>query len=269
MKTFSTFCLAFVITATLHAQQATTMSSALPPLPPGPLLKRAPDYATWTVTCQGHPAKGRAPAKSSTTGEEKPKDKEGKEAATIASTVVKTGSTILELNADTDGKRREIWHIGGLMVMKQPDAAEPTVWPDSAQADIYSVNFAAADFAGLDWISANTYTGMAKYQGRDCIQFTGEVSPLNPRAREEEAIAIGQAIAFGQPAPQETKVTAVAYIDLETRLPLVVTFGDEKRIYQYGTPPAAELTLPPELENAVKEREKQLKRLSTAPARAY
>jgi len=264
MKTSPIFCLAFLVTITLHAQQAAP-SPTLPPLPPGPLLKRAPDYSTWTVTCQGHAAEARPSVKPATT-EGKPKDKE---AVTIASTVVKTGSTILELNADTDGKRKEIWHIGGLMVMKQPDAAEPTVWPDTVQADIYSVNFAAVDFAGLDWISATTYSGMAKYQGRDCIQFTGEVSPLNPKAREEEAIAIGQAIAFGQPVPPETKVTAVAYIDLETRLPLVVTFGNEKRIYQYGTPPAAELTLPPELENAVKEREKQLKRLSTAPARAY
>jgi len=264
MKTFPIFCLAFVVTITLHAQQAAT-SPNLPPLPPGPLLKRAPDYSTWTVTCQGH-ALERRPVKSATSGEEKSKDKES---VTIASTVVKTGSTILELNADTDGKRKEIWHVGGLMVMKQPDTAEPIVWPDSAQADIYSVNFANADFAGLDWISSTTYAGMAKYQGRDCIQFNGDVSPLNPKAREEEAIAIGQAIAFGLPVPPETKVAAVAFIDLETRLPLVVTFGNEKRIYQYGTPPTADLTLPPELANAVKEREKQLKRLSTGPTRAY
>ena len=268
MKTLPTFCLVLVVTVTLHAQQGAP-SPTLPPLSPGPLLKRAPDYSTWTVTCQGHSLGGRQPVKPATTGEEKPKDKDGKEPVTIASTVIKTGSAILELNADTDGKRKEIWHIGGLMVMKQPDAAEPIVWPDSVQADIYSVNFAAADFAGLDWISATTYTGMAKYQGRDCIQFTGEVSPLNPKAREEEAIAIGQAIAFGQPVPQETKVAAVAYIDLETRLPLVVTFGNEKRFYQYGTPPTADLTLPPELANAVKEREKQMKRLSIGPSRAY
>lgn len=265
MKTFPIFCLAFAVTITLHAQQTAT-SPNLPPLPPGPLLKRAPDYSTWTVTCQGHALEGRQPVKTGPAGEEKPKDKDP---VTIASTVVKTGSTILELNADADGKRKEIWHVGGLMVMKQPDTAEPVVWPDSVQADIYSVNFANADFAGLDWISPTTYAGMAKYQGRDCIQFNGDVSPLNPKAREEEAIAIGQAIAFGQPAPPETKVPAVAYIDLETRLPLIVTFGKEKRIYQYGTPPTADLTLPPELANAVKEREKQLKRLSTGPTRAY
>jgi len=265
MKTFLTFCLALVVTVTLHAQQATP-SPNLPPLPPGPLLKRAPEYSTWTVTCQGQPVEGKESVKPATAGEEKPKDKNP---VTIAATVVKTGSTILELSTDTGGKRKEIWHVGGLMVMKQPDTAEPIVWPDSVQADIYSVDFATADFAGLDWVSAITYSGMAKYQGRDCIQFTGEVSPLNPKAREEEAIAIGQAIAFGQPVPHELKVPAVAYIDLETRLPLVVMFGKEKRIYQYGTPPATELTLPPELANAVKEREKQMKRLSSGPARAY
>ena len=268
MKTFLTFCLALVGTITLHAQQAPPPPSP-PALPPGPLLKRAPDYSTWTVTCQGHPVERKEPVKPAMAGEEKPKDKEGKEPVTMASTVVKTGSTILELNTDPQGKRKEVWHLGGLMVMKLPDAAEPIVWPDSVQADIYSVNFAAADFAGLDWISANTYTGMAKYQGRDCIQFTGDVSPLNPRAREEEAIAIGQAKAFGQTVPQESRVLAVAYIDLETRLPLVVTFGNEKRIYQYGTPPAAMLALPPALASAVKEREKQMKRLSAPAARAF
>jgi len=268
MKTFPTFCLALVVTLTLHAQQATTPPSS-PPLPPGPLLKRAPDYSTWTVTCQGHPVEGKEPAKPATTGEEKLKDKEVKDPVTMASTVVKTGSTILELHTDASGKRKEIWHLGGLMVMKLPDAAEPIVRPDSVQADIYSVNFATADFAGLDWISPTTYTGMAKYHGRDCIQFKGNVSPLNPKAREEEAIAIGQAKAFGQPVPEEIRVPAVAYIDLETRLPLVITFGNEKRVYQYGTPPTAMLALPLELASAVKEREKQMKRLSAPAARAF
>jgi len=153
--------------------------------------------------------------------------------------------------------------------MRLPGAAEPIVWPDAVQADIYSINFVVSDFAGLEWVSANTYTGMAKYQGRDCIQFKGDVSPLNPKAREEEAIAIGQAKTFGESAPQQIKVPAVAYIDLETRLPLVVTFGNEKRFYQYGAPPTAMLALPPALASAVTEREKQMKRLSAPAARAY
>jgi len=207
--------------------------------------------------------------KASPTGEEKPKDKEAREPVTMASTVVKTGSTILELNTDTNGKRTEIWHVGGIRVMKMPGAAEPIVWPDSAQAYIYSVNFAVSDFAGLDWISAKTYTGMAKYQGRDCIVFKGEVSPLTPRAHEEEMVAIGQAIAFGQPVPQEIRVPATAYIDLETRLPLFVQFGNEKRFYRYGDPPQAPLALPPELKNSLKAYSQHIQNLSAPASRPY
>ena len=92
---------------------------------------------------------------------------------------------------------------------------------------------------------------------------------MNPKAREAEIIAIGQAKTFGESAPQEVRVPAVAYIDLETRLPLVVTFGNERRIYQYGTPPTAMLALPPALAGAVKEHEKQMKRLSAPAARAF
>ncbi len=268
MKIFSTFCLALLIALTLHTQQATPQPS-IPPLPPGPLLKRAPDNATWTITCQGHPVEDQEPVKAATSGEEKPKDKEAKEPVTMTSTVVKTGSTILELNTDAQGKRSEIWHVGGLMVMKLPDVKEPIVWPDSGQPYIYLANFAVSDFAGLDWISAKTYTGMAKYQGRACIQFRGDVSPLTPRAREEEAIAIREAKTFGQPPPQELRIPVVAYIDLESRLPLLVMFGKEKRVYQYGAAPVAPLTLPPELADIVKAYEQKIKRLSAPASRAY
>ena len=58
--------------------------------------------------------------------------------------------------------------------------------------------------------------------------------------------------ANGYPAPDPIKVAAIAYIDLETRLPLYVQFGDQKRSYQYGAPPQAPLTLPAGLTDALK-----------------
>jgi hypothetical protein len=267
MKSFYITCLILGIAINLRAQQAAPQPS-IPPMPSGPLLKRAPDYSTWSVTCQGHPVEGKEPAKVATTGDEKP-NKEAKEPVTMASTVVKTGSTIFELNTDTTGKRTEIWHVNGIMVMKVPGAAEPIVCPDSTQAYIYAVNFAVSDFAGLDWISAKTYTGMAKYQGRDCIEFKGDVSPLTPRAHEEEMFAIREAKTWGLPVPQEIRVPATAYIDLETRLPLYVQFGNEKRFYGYGDPPSTPLALPPELKNSVKAYSENIQRLSAPASRPY
>jgi len=260
MKAFYIVWLILSIAINLHAQQAAPQPS-LPPLPPGPLIKRAPDYSTWTVTY-----KGQEPVKAATTGEEKTKDKEAKEPITMVSTIVKTGSTILEQNVDEAGQRSQIWHVSGIRVVA---GSNPAVSPDYASADIFSINFASTDFAGLYWLSPATYAGIVKYQGNDCIVFKGSVSPLGEKAQADEQSYIIGARAFGESVPDALRVPAIACIDLATRLPVFVQFGQEKRIYQYGTPPTAALTLPAELAGPMKEYQEKIRRLSAPAARAY
>lgn len=239
-----------------------------PPLPTGILLKRTPDYSTWSVTVkstarsQASPATGEAKAGAEKTNQEKtPVMRQSK--------IVKTGATILEVNMDAQGKREEIWHVSGIRAMKLPGATTPIVCPDFGGGDIHSIDFASSDFAGLDWISANTYTGVAKFQGRDCIEFKGNVSPLEASVKRQEAGAIMEAEASGETAHDEMKVAATAYIDLETRLPLLVIFGEEQRIYQYGAPPTTPLSPPAEVAGPLKAYAERIKRLSAPAARAF
>ena len=175
MKTKLLCIFLFGCAAPLLGQQPVPAPSKAP-LPPGPLLKRTPDYSTWTITSQGTPA---APATNGTAGGGQGQQK-GAPVAQL--TVVKTGSTILEYYIDANGQRHEIWHIAGLRIVVQLGAASPLIIPEGAAktalvcpdyggGDIYSLNFAASDFAGLDWLSASTYSGMAEYQGNDCIVF--------------------------------------------------------------------------------------------------
>lgn len=213
-------------------------------------------------TTSSKDGEGSAASKEGTTAHEKP-------VIVAQSTIVKTGSTILEKNVDAQGNRQEIWHVKGLRVMKLSDNPHPLVCPDFWGGDIQSINFAVSDFAGLDWISATTYKGIKKYQGRDCILFNGQVSPLNAAQRKQESIEIESAKAWGRPVPEEVKVPAVAYIDLETRLPLLVTFGGEKQIYQYGAPPTSPLPLPAELAAPVKAYAQRMQRLSAPAASAF
>jgi hypothetical protein len=238
--------------------------SKIPPLPPGPLLKRAASYSAWTVTFQGQPEEGKEPLKTGTTGEGGAKEKE---AVTMASTVIKTGSTILEQTVDAAGHRYQIWHSGGLRIVAGISA--PMVSADYGGGDIFSINFTSSDFAGLGWLSPTTYAGITKCEGRDCIIFSGTVSPLDAKAQVDERAYIEQARALGQPAPDPLKVPATAYIDLESRLPLLVIFGKQKRIYQYGVPPQTPLALPPVLASAVKERQEQFNRLAAPAAKAF
>lgn len=241
----------------------------VPPLPDGPLLKRAPDFSTWSITIQGPP-----PAKltASSPGDAKSDDGKGKPKLVAKGHVntTKIGTTILVDNVDAQGRRSEVWHFGTIRVLKQPDGSAPIVSPDVGGGDIYSVDFTTSDFAGFDWLSAKTYTGITKYEGRDCIEFKGSVSPLEASARNAEASAIGQSKASGPAVVGgEMKVPAVAYIDLETRLPVFVSFGDEQRIYEFGTPSTTTFALPPDVVVSLKAYAAKIKRLSAPAGSAF
>jgi hypothetical protein len=184
--------------------------------------------------------------------------------------VVKTGSTTLEYYVDSGGQRHEVWHVGGLRIILQlVGGAKPLVCPDYGGGDIYSINFAASDFAGLDWISADTYSGMVKYQGRDCIVFNSNVSPLEGLQQRLEAAGIEQARALHHHVAGAVKIPATACIDLDTRLPLFVQFGGEKCIYQYGPAPRALLQLPAQLAGPAEAYEHKIEVLSAPASRPF
>ncbi len=259
----------FGCAAPLLGQQPVPAPS-MAPLPPGPLLKRTPDYSSWTINSQGTPLAGGAPATDGTAGGGQGEESKQKEAVVTQLTVVKTGSRILEYYVDATGQRHEIWHVAGLRIMMHlTGAAKPLVCPEYGGGDIDSINFALSDFAGLDWISAKTYAGVAKYQGRDCIIFNSSVSPLEARAQKLEEAGIEQARALGYHPADPIKVPATAYIDLDTRLPLVVQFGGEKRTYQYGPPPRALLQLPAPLAGPAEEYEHRIEALSAPASRPF
>ena len=264
-----TLCLGVILVAPLGAQ--TTNLPPLPPPPTGPLLKRAPNYSSWSGASQGVPAASDSSRalKSDDVAAKATADKSEKSVIVAQSTIIKTGKTILEQNLDAGGQREQIWHMNGLRLSKPVDAPHPLIGPDSSEGDIYSINFAVSDFAGLDWVSAKTYQGITKYQGRDCIIFNDQVSPLTGVLRKQEAVNILNAKVWNQPVPEEVKVPAVAYIDLQTRLPLLVIFGGEKRVYQYGTPPMDPLSLPPELASTMKDYAQKMEKLSAPAVRAF
>jgi hypothetical protein len=208
-------------------------NSKLPPLPEGPLLKRAPDSSAWTVTFKGNVMDGI-----------------GRSESPLVSKIVKNHSIILEQNTDSSGQQHEVWHVGGLQVSKVPNSVDLIINHDAGGTDIYSINFEDSDFAGLDWLSAATFVGIEKFQGRDCMIFKSQINPLPIVTRQEEESINEANKAEGLAPREEKKVAAVAYIDLETRIPLLVQFGQQKRTYEYG--PATTLTLPPEVAKALK-----------------
>jgi hypothetical protein len=252
-----------------------------PPLPSGPLLKRAPDLSTWTVTSQnGAPPKQGQNQNSGGDNQQAPQ-------GFRQAVVTKTGKIIDEQLVDALGRKFELWHVNGMLLTGGESA--PVIVPDSAGKDIYTTNFALSDFAGLDWISPRTYAGIQKVMGRDCIIFRGEVNSQPAAVQSETKLAgdranlVAARAAYyasnisGSGGGQSTsstalkgnlsaEVSAVACIDLETRLPVAVTFGQETRTYVFGQPPTSPLELPPAFATALGAYQKHITNLSRAAA---
>jgi len=174
----------------------------------------------------------------------------GRSESPLLSKIVKNRSIVFEQNTDSSGQQHEVWHVAGLAVSKVPNSADLIINRDAGGADIYSINFEDSDFSGLDWLSAATFVGIQKFQGRDCMIFKSQINPLPLVLQQEEASVNETNRAEGLAPRPEKRVPAIAYIDLETRIPLLVQFGQQKRSYQYG--PATTLTLPPEVAKALK-----------------
>ncbi|MCX6968097.1 MAG: hypothetical protein NTZ46_10055, partial [Verrucomicrobia bacterium] len=64
-------------------------------------------------------------------------------------------------------------------------------------------------------------------------------------------------------------VAVAAYVDLETRLPVMCQRGDEVRLFKFMAPPQAMLVLPPEVQKDLKRRANDIELLSRMPARPF
>jgi hypothetical protein len=233
------------------------------PLPTGPLLKRAPDPYEWVIRVDTEesakpPQEGKAPPP--------PPPK------TLV--VTKGGKVVREVLGYANGAAVEIWHRGGASVSKSQGNQTWNVNPNST-AGFESPDYVTSDFSGLEWISPSTFTGIQSFGGRKVIVFTGSVCDKGAtdlaiikngvdRQRGQEALS-GHIVtkAFD---PKDYKVPAVAYIDLETRLPLILKYGNLTRSYQYRLPSQSILTLPPDAAQAVSGFEKYKESLSRGPA---
>jgi hypothetical protein len=150
--------------------------------------------------------------------------------------------------------------------------------------DLYTVDFSRSDFAGLDWISPETYKGIAVQKGRQCLVFQGQVTPWTPlevhqlksQAMDAAIRANFEASKAGGPAaqpnfhfdPSTVLEPAIVYIDMETRLPILLLFGkdnEQEREYLYQSSPPAPLTLPPTLAQAAAQQQQRVDDMSRTP----
>jgi len=155
----------FMILLAGSSAWAQETAPAVPPLPAGPLIKRAPEFSQWAATTI---------AQAASKGEEAPGGGAAKPKVLQRVQVTKTGPIRWLVTIEPTGNRLEAWCKGSLQIFMRPEWKEPMLSDASDRDNPMRLDFSKTDFPGFEWISASNYKGIRKVDGRERIVFAGK-----------------------------------------------------------------------------------------------
>lgn len=232
MKILLAFLIPLAWLPGVSAQESSSTQTVRAELPPGPLLKRAPEAAQWVII---HKAEGGRKDDKGNVQAAPPDAKDFR-------AVVRKSKNVYQVEITTGGKADvEKWCLGDLQITKMPNAQLPVV-SNGGEQDGYYMDFSATDFPGLEWIAAKNFVEVRNVGGVDCLIFRDRVT-VSP----------------------ELALDAEAAINLETRLPVSLQMGEALTTFRQETPAFATLTPPADIAAIAKQWRDKLRRASLLP----
>jgi len=154
--------------------------------------------------------------------------------------VMKTKSVRSDICDFERNLRGEIWTDGITVVERKPNSNKLTTSkiPDEG----------IREFQEFNWISQDNFVAISILSGRKCLVFKDDV----------DFVGIDHPQVHG--AAKETKVPATAYIDMDTRNPVMLEVAGNTRVYTYLAAPSQMLSLPPDFAAAAKQAEDHFNR---------
>jgi hypothetical protein len=225
----------------------------------GEVLAHAPEFSKWTIS-YGKATPGLGGDDISPQGGGK------------VVVVTKTKTILCERSTQT-GDKVDKWHIEGVQYTvipktKQCITADLAAFQRGVASADYYTDYSLTDFPGMEWVSAKNYVHSLQYMGRDCLVFQDILSLYTAEElREIQKDRNGKKRASFNPA--DYQIPVLAYVDSQTRLPVMLQRGSELRVYRFEAPPGAMLKPPAEVLQNIKKRIEKDKELSTMPARPF
>lgn len=247
-------------TANAYSQPHEADASSTFEFPSEPLLHPAPAFSQWTITFSyPEDQKENSPDTPAKTAKPIPENLSIRPRTIITT---KTGEIIHEETLTVGGKKTENWQVHGDYYIKFPAKSFWSAYekPDSTQIASGTgivMGLPSSGFRGLDWISRETYAGKFKTSLGNCLVFV-------PGGRNT--------VPAGTPGKLKEleSLPTIAYIDAETRLPILVRAAGETRMFKFTQPPPTSIqTLPDELADEIKKGDEIRAKRNAAPQREY
>lgn len=241
----SIYAILLAAASLLNGQQADV--DVVADLPVGPLLKSAPDFSQWTVKYEYPKATD-------------PKDQAQNGAETIQVSIVKTGNIVSEEIVDRRGGHESIWHVGGTQYRKPAGQGDWFESVASVGGNIGNSDFSplpANGYRGWDWIGPDSYAGTIALDTGACFVFV-------PGGAQKLKASGG--------APTKDQIAAqplIAFVNVETRLPVALRVGGITQRFVFAAPPTAIQQFPSDLADAIKKGEEARRRLFQPAPRPF
>ena len=263
---------------TVRSTAAKPTPRAIPKDPlQGPLINDAPQFAAWEVTYE-YPDTSKAESSAP------PVARGGRIQQII---VTKTLPNRCIATIDESGRKLVRWCVGTTQYAYPPGATTPFRSQPGIPGDPFYITI-KRDFDGFQWISKKNFVGIKNMAGRDCLAFQANtaIASVEPEKKSDPEGDFNRKVTMdamikanpnSQPqapasSPQQSAPASTiseAYIDLETRLPVLLRLPDQVRTYKVLPAPTAMLPLPPEVVKIEEEVANYQKQFSQPPLRPY
>lgn len=197
-----------------------------------PVQKFAPEYARWTVT-------------------EKSREENGDNASgpRIVRRVLKTGNLRHIVTEVSGGLNLEVWCKDTFQVIVRPEWSKPVVTSGQSSEEAARFDLSGGDFPEFDWVGEKNFSGISRVQGRECLLYQDSVQPRT----NIDSIRLAEEAAARKGVDIRQSLQVIACVAVDTRLPVFLQRGDEIVTYDFAEKPGVALTLPPEIEAALRE----------------
>lgn len=168
---------------------------------------------------------------------------------------------------------REIWYSNNVSLMAADNDSSrivlmappgPGPMPDGTLGPLAT----GPGFPGFWWLDIKHYKGVVKINGRPCYHFHLVPAPAapdpapNPSAPEKKTIGGREFVVEERPSVSRAKpLEAEAWIDVETKLPVAIASDGRIHTYSFLPPPAANLSLPENMQKTLKQAASRAERL--------
>lgn len=246
--------------AAVFGQTAPSPTPAMekPPLPPGPLLAKMPDFSKWTITVIDKNAAVAAPTPTQASSGGK------SDQATAPKAVVTITKTIPIILVSTVGKsdNSTVWCVGTFQIHQDAEYQKPALFSAASRVAVY-VDYSKTDFPELQWIAEKNYVGVQKTGDQQYLVFRDNVPNAIPEVvNRARANAVATKTPFNESLYIDARET---FVNADTKLPVFWRKGSEYHVYKFVDPPTAMLTLPPNLRSMIEFEQSRLRDLARRP----